>query len=62
MFRPVGELDFIAIYKHILTFWDEHKCFQTLVEKNRRGHGFLSWMGRLRPITLWVCITDGGEP
>ncbi len=40
MFRPVGELDFIAIYKHILTFWDEHKCFQTLVEKNRRGPRF----------------------
>ncbi|HPA46137.1 MAG TPA: isoleucine--tRNA ligase, partial [bacterium] len=40
MFRPVGELDFIAIYKHILAFWDENKCFQALVDKNRRGPRF----------------------
>lgn len=35
MFRPVGELDFIAIYKDILQFWQNHKCFQALMEKNR---------------------------
>jgi isoleucyl-tRNA synthetase len=37
MFRRVGELDFIAIPKEILKFWQDRNCFQRLVNKNRGG-------------------------
>ncbi|MDO4574344.1 MAG: isoleucine--tRNA ligase [Planctomycetia bacterium] len=40
--------DFVAVEHEMLAFWKEHKCFEKLVEKNRKGKIFRSLDG---PIT-----------
>src|SRR5262249_18101668 len=37
MFAPVGELDFVAICRQMLDFWDANRIFERLQEQNRGG-------------------------
>src|SRR5262245_50159079 len=37
MFAPVGELDFVAVCRQMLDFWDANRIFERLQEQNRGG-------------------------
>ena len=40
MFRKVGELDFVAMHRELLDFWEAQQVFPKLVEANRGGPRF----------------------